>query len=437
MVSFALIRSIIMKKLVSILMIITLCASLSSCFLLDSLDTLYGEQQSGGTQQAAPGNTNINIEEVKDYGNITINSQEPQSLLAAGKALLSAVSITAAFQTTTTTSGWPWGSQTNTETKDYYAMGSGVIYELDKKNGNAYVITNYHVVYDSDSNTQNKISNNISLFLYGQEYADYAIPATYVGGSMTYDIAVLKVEKSAVLMQSNAIAADFADSNTVSVLETAIAVGNPEGDGISATVGCVNVDSEYIDMTGADEKTAISLRVIRTDAAVNEGNSGGGLFNINGEIIGIVNAKITDTTVDNIGYAIPSNIAKYVADNIIDFCDGTQLEKLQKCTLGITVKIDEAYTLFDTDTGKVRRMEKIKVNEVSAGSAATDVLAAGDIISSIVIGSTEYEVSRLFHVTDSMLNARPGEKITFKITRDGKKMEVSLTATEQMLTETA
>ena len=429
-----------MRKTLAFLMVILLSASLSSCFLYESLDALYNEQSAsngnGNTTQSK--DTTINIDEVKDYGNITINSSESQNLLAAGKALLSSVSITAGFQTTVTTSGWlSWGGQQSTQTKDYYSMGSGVIYQLDKAKGNAYVITNYHVVYDSDSNTKNKISNNISLFLYGQEYSDYAIPATYVGGSMNYDIAVLKVEASPVLMKSCAVAADFANSDTVSVLETAIAVGNPEGGGISATVGCVNVDSEYIDMTGADEKTAITLRVIRTDAAVNEGNSGGGLFNAKGEVIGIVNAKITDTTVDNIGYAIPSNIAKYAADNIIALCNGTSCEKAKKCTLGITVITDEAYSVFDKDTGKVYKMEIIKVNEVGDDSYAVGVLKAGDVIRSVVIGQKEYKITRLFHVTDSMFNARVGDKITFNITRDGTDMQVSLTVTPEMLKEIA
>lgn len=423
-----------MKKILALLMILALAASLSSCFLIEGLDALYGEQAQGAAG-SAQGDTTINIDEVKDYGDIIINSSESQNLLAAGKALLSSVSILSRFQTTVSSSGWP-GSQQNSQTKNYSSMGSGIIYKLDKKNGNAYVITNYHVVYDASSNTKNKISNNISIFLYGQEYADYAIPATYVGGSMTYDIAVLKIEKSAVLMASSAIETTFADSNKVSVLETAIAIGNPEGHGISATVGCVNVDSEYISMLGADEKTGIELRVIRTDAAVNEGNSGGGLFNAKGEVIGIVNAKLADTSVDNIGYAIPSNIAKYAADNIIDFCDGTKLEKVQKCKLGITVITDSAYSVLDTETGKVLKMETVRVNEVGDGSYATGVLKAGDIVNSIIIGGKEYKITRLFHLTDSLFNAREGDEITFKITRGGTEMQTSLTVTKNMLTET-
>ena len=423
-----------MKRLLAILMIFALSASLSSCFFIDSLDALYGAAAGSGAGSQS-GDTTINIGEVKDYGDITINSSEGQSLLAAGKALLSSVSILAGFQTTVTSSGWPTGGQQSTQTKDYSSMGSGVIYKLDKQKGDAYIITNYHVVYDANSNTKNKISNNISLYLYGQEFADYAIPATYLGGSMTYDIAVLKVEGSAVLMKSAAIAATFADSNTVSVLETAIAIGNPEGGGISATVGCINVDSEYIKMTGADEKTGIELRVMRTDAAVNEGNSGGGLFNANGEVIGIVNAKRSDTSVDNIGYAIPSNIAKYAADNIIDLCDGVSRTKVKKCRLGITVATDDAYSVFDTETGKVHKVEVIKVNEVMSDSHAKDALKAGDVISSVVIGGVEYKVTRLFHVTDSLFNARVGDKIIFKITRDGNSIETELAVTGEMLME--
>ncbi len=78
------------------------------------------------------------------------------------------------------------------------SAGSGVIYRIDE-DGSAYVITNHHVVYENDSTAENHISNDISIFLYGMEGSNYAIPAVYVGGSQNYDIAVLKIENNSIL----------------------------------------------------------------------------------------------------------------------------------------------------------------------------------------------------------------------------------------------
>ena len=407
------------RKIACAFLLIALTFSMSSCFLLRNLGLQYDTPG-----ETVAGDTYVTVEEVKDYGDIVINSNQSSDILAASKALLSSVSISAIFTKKNANSSG---------LKEYYAMGSGVIYKMDKKNGDAYIITNYHVVYDSAANTTNRISNEINVYLYGQEFADYAIPATYVGGSMQCDIAVLKVKGSTVLMKSNAVAASFANSDDIAVLETAIAVGNPEGNGISATVGHVNVDSEYITMLGSDNKTSIELRVIRTDAAVNSGNSGGGLFNAKGELIGIVNAKVADTSVDNIGYAIPSNVAKYFTQNIIDFCDGTAKETPYRCYVGIMVQNAEAYTVIDEQTGKIRKMEKVSVKSLADKTHAKGVLEEGDVITAITIDGKKYEVTRLFHVTDNMLNARPGSSVVFHVIRDGKAIETKLTMTDNML----
>ena len=207
----------------------------------------------------------------------------------------------------------------------------------------AFVITNYHVVYDSDSDTDNHVSDQIYLYLYGMEDEAYAIPATYVGGSANYDIAVLRVEQSEVLKSAvdsgSAAAVTVGDSDVVLPGETAIAIGNPSAtglSGLSVTRGIVSVDSEYITMTAADDSGEVSFRVIRIDAPVNSGNSGGGLYNDAGELIGIVNAKINSVELESIGYAIPSNVARAIADNIIDYCYGADCETVMRGMLGTT-----------------------------------------------------------------------------------------------------
>ncbi len=349
------------------------------------------------------------------------------------KAVLSCVSIVSQFTKSVYSGSWiGQGSMTNEE---YSSAGSGVIYKLDKANGSAYVITNYHVVYDAAANTPNKLAKSISVFLYGKEYSEAAIAASYIGGSMNYDIAVLRIENSEILKNSDARAVEIYDSNDVVIGETAIAIGNPEAKGISVTSGVVSVDSENLTMKGADDITQITFRVTRVDTAVNGGNSGGGLFNSFGELIGIVNAKIVDNSVENIGYAIPSNIAKYVADNIIYNCDGKNNLHPKKCLLGITIQMAESNAYYDEASGLTKIEEKIKVSKVESGSLADGILKEGDILISITIGGKKYDITRSFIVVDIMLTARVNDVISITFTRNGEEMTKSVTLTNKSISE--
>lgn len=348
---------------------------------------------------------------------ITIEGTESGVAYATSKGLRSIVSVYCTF-TTTVNTGTIW--EPSTSEKTYSSAGSGVIYQLDSS-GDAFVITNYHVVYDVDSNTENGISNDIMLFLYGMEYIDYKIPATYVGGSMQYDLAVLRVEDSDILkdaLSRGAVAqATVTDSEGIIVGQTAIAIGNPQAGGISATSGIVSVDSEYIDMTGADGKTAVSFRVIRVDTAINQGNSGGGLFNDKGELIGIVNAKIISSDVENIGYAIPSNVARAIADNIIYYCFEQECEGVMRVLLGISVTQSALYTEYDEQTGVLRRYEEIKVHSVTSGALADGKILPDDIIKSITLNERTTEITRQHQVIDILLDARAGDKVTIVVKR--------------------
>jgi serine protease Do len=376
----------------------------------DELDQLLAEIQQ-----------NVTVNGGDTYEDINITSQHEKNLLAASKGLLSAVSISSTFDVTYTNS-WPSYS---TYTQEKTTYGSGVIYKLDKIAGDAYIITNYHVVHYAGADTEDDISDNIKVYLYGMEYTQYGIPAVYIGGSPNYDIAVLKVSGSNTLKESNARAADFADSDEVSVLETAIAIGNPEAQGISATVGSVNVDSENLTMSAIVGQGTVTLRVMRIDAAVNGGNSGGGVFNDKGEVIGIVNAKITSSSIDNIGYAIPSNVAKNVADNVIyyDTLDPDN-DAVYRIIMGVNVDVTRAYVEYDTETGKVHKREVVVISSVSSGSAADGALMEKDVINSITIDGVTYRVTRIHNVKDAMLAARNGSTVVINVTRNGTKMDV-------------
>ena len=382
-----------------------------------------GSQDNLGTVVGKAGKDGQDGENGTD-GSITITSSTDELILAAAKGLRSAVSVVCEFSQTS--SGYRPSIST------YSSCGSGVIYRYDASTGEAFIITNYHVVYDPDSKSE--ISDYITVYLYGAENADQGIQAEYVGGSMYYDIAVLYVPANETLTNTDVAAVEVADSNEIAVGSTAIAVGNPESMGLSVSYGIVSVDSEYIDMTAADNITAVSFRVMRIDAAVNSGNSGGGLYNQSGELIGIVNAKIAASDVENIGYAIPSTLVCAVADNIIDHCYGTDCQTVQRGMLGIMVIAANSGMKYDADTGYISILETVQVYEVIEGGLADGILESGDILMSISVNDVQLPITRQYHVIDMMLNVRAGDVIKLTIERNGEVMEVEMTMTESYIT---
>ncbi len=394
------------------------------------LESLRGEAGKDGTdgQAGKDGVDGTDGEDGKDGADGTDGADGvgsvPDSDRAYNLALLSAVSVYCDF-----TVGSGWREETAT------SAGAGVIYQLDKSTGDAYILTNYHVVYYAEAN--DPICKEITLYLYGMEYTDYAIEATYVGGAMNYDIAVLKVEGSEILKTSKARAATVANSNDIVVGGSAVAIGNPEAGGISVTQGIISVDSEELTMTGADEVTEVTFRTIRIDAAVNHGNSGGGLFNSAGKLIGIVNAKIVAEDIDGIAYAIPSNIATGVAQNIIDnsarpdYNDG-----VWRCLLGVSVAGTNSRCEVDDQQGIVTIREDVVVAEVVEGGLAYGLLRENDLIRSVKIGSRTYEISRTFMIVDAMLNARVGDTVVLTVERNGTPTEISIDITENCISVT-
>ena len=373
--------------------------------------------------------------------NITITGDNNDNITyATASGLRSAVSIYCTFETTYGGTN-PWNPTPSTQT--YYTTGSGVIYKLES-DGSAFIVTNYHVVYDSNSNTDNHISDKIYIYLYGLESEAYAIPATYVGGSANYDIAVLRVDKNDILLDAietgAATAVTVANSDELTPGMTTIAIGNPSSSdadlgGISVTKGIVSVDSEYITMSAIDNSGEVQFRVIRIDAPVNSGNSGGGLFNDKGELIGIVNAKISSSSVENIGYAIPSNIVRAVADNIIDYCYGKDCETVMRGILGITIETTAYSTTYDSEKGLLVRCEEISVHEVTTRGIGETVFKAGDVIKSLTVGNKTINITRQYHLTDAMLDVRAGDTISVLIVRDDAEMTVSITITNDCLSE--
>lgn len=357
-------------------------------------------------------------------GTTTVVTDQAGTAIAISNGLRSSVSIYCTF----TTEQGRWG-----QAVESYAAGSGVIYSLDKSKGSALIITNYHVVYDAASRNANGIADDIAVYLYGSEIEGMEMKATYVGGSMYYDLAVLHVEGSNVLKYSDAVAVTVANSDAVQVGSKAIAIGNAEGSGISATSGVVSVDSEYISMTGSDGVTPVDYRVMRIDTAVNSGNSGGGLFDENGNLIGIVNAKTMEDGVENIGYALPSSVVAAVADNIIDYCFGTDCENVMRPMMGVTVMTTASNAVYDDETGMLSIVDTVEIHEVDSKQIGS-VFQVGDVLVSASLNGEVKQLTRQYHVIDLLLTARVGDTVVFTVLRNGNETQVSVTITQDCLT---
>ena len=369
---------------------------------------------------------------------LTLTEGEDESA-PISEMLLSSARVYAEFRTTEyASSGWG-GIGVRPVNTISYSAGAGVIYQMD--DDYTYFVTNYHVVYNENANADNgsQFGRKIVVYLYGSqgsptnsgntdedgyeilEYGTAAIECEYVGGAASLDIAVLRAETQDVLaVNSAAKAVTLADGYAVG--EKAIAVGNPEDEGLSVTEGIVSVDSEYI--TLQTDGTARSHRAMRIDAALYEGNSGGGLFNAQGELIGLTNAG--DGTNQNVNYAIPISVVKGAADNIIFYDqDGESATSgVYRPTLGVTVTIQSSQYVYDESSQSGRIVETIAVSEVTSGSIAEQMgLTAGDILQSFSVNGTQYDISRSFEVNDLLLTVRSGDAIAFTVERDGTSVQ--------------
>ena len=171
---------------------------------------------------------------------------------------------------------------------------------------------------------------------------------------------------------------------------------------------------------------------MRTDSPVNHGNSGGGLFDKKGDLIGIVSAKLVEEDVEGIAYAIPSNLALALVDNIIENCLGTSVEKVQKPLLGIEVTISESYSVYDVETGRISIKETTVVSNVTETSLLFGKLLKDDIITAIKVGDKSITLTRQYQLLDALLYGKSGELVTLTVLREnseGKLEEVSISAT--------
>ena len=273
--------------------------------------------------------------------------------------------------------------------KAQIGSGSGVIISSD-----GHIVTNNHVIKGA-SQLQVTLNNNKTY------------EAELIGTDPNSDIALLKIDAKKQLPYLA-----FGDSDNVKVGEWVLAVGNPFNLTSTVTAGIVSAKARAL--MKSDQS------FIQTDAAVNPGNSGGALVNTNGDLIGI-NTAISSQTGSYVGYsfAVPSNIAKKVIDDIMEYGN------VQKGVLGVnTVSVNTPYAI---EKG-INEIDGVFIESIEEDSGAEEAdLKAGDIIK----GIDNIIVHRFADLTGYISAKRPGDELEVTIDRNGEKMVVPVTIKER------
>ena len=299
----------------------------------------------------------------------------------AAKAAPSVVEIVTEVQSTS------YGMFGGTTTGE--AAGSGVIISSD-----GYIITNNHVIEDATS---------IKVTTYdGTEYT-----ATLVGTDTKTDIAVLKINATGLT------AATIGDSSKIAVGDTAVVIGNPLGTlGGTVTDGIISATSRELVLNNE------SMELIQTNATINSGNSGGGMFDGNGNLIGIVNAKDSGTTssgtvIEGIGFAIPVNKAMDIAQQLM-----TSGKVTDRATLGVYLQqVTQATQQYSAG---------LYITSVISGSGAE---AAGLKAYDKIVAADGKDITSYSDLTAVLNKKAIGDTLQLTIERNNKSMNVTVTLT--------
>lgn len=340
--------------------------------------------RSGETVQDSQRSTMM--EGVREKSVLDIISIDTSREMTPAEVYAANVNSTVGITTSVTTNFW--GFHTTSA-----AAGSGFILTDD-----GYVITNHHVIENSDSIT-------VSL------YDGTAYEAELIGYDAGNDIAVLKVEAEGLTPVV------IGDSENLNVGDSVIAIGNPLGElTFSLTSGAVSALDREITLSNS-----VTMELIQTDCAINSGNSGGALFNLYGEVVGVTNAKYSGSgggaSIDNIGFAIPVNHVKDIIKSIIE--NGY----ITKPYIGVSVaEVSRETQSYGLPKGAAVR------GVAEDGPAAAAGLEENDIITAI--NGEEIDGSKA--LVDAVRNASVGDELVFTVYRKGEVIELKVIVGEDV-----
>ena len=280
--------------------------------------------------------------------------------------------------------------------QDQEASGSGVIISND-----GYIVTNNHVVEGADEIKVNLFDNR-------------EFKAKLIGKDPSTDLAVIKIDSKDLQYLT------FANSDEVQVGQWVLAVGNPFNLASTVTAGIVSAKTRNINILREKAGNLAIESFIQTDAAVNPGNSGGALVDLNGNLIGI-NSAIATPTGSYAGYsfAIPANLAKKVVKDMVDFGE------VQRGFLGVNIREVDDELAKDLKLPKIQGAYIAEVNKGSAGEAGG--IKRGDVIMKV----GESEITNSADLQEHIARYRPGDKVTLQIFRDGTMISKEVTLKSQ------
>ena len=360
------------------------------CF---SIPQIKSEILGNGSSTLKDNNSNI------DYNNVNLNLVSLSNISDTGvyvaqKVLPSIVGINVEYSVSSI-----FSRNQSTAT----AEGSGVIISDD-----GYILTNNHVIDSSSSSSYYEVgdASKITVYLYNDETP---YEAKIIGTDAQTDLAVIKIDKTGLT------AAELGDSDTVQVGEWCMSIGNPLG--MRSTVCQGSISALNREITDSDGKT---YNVLQTDAAINEGNSGGALVNSKGQVIGINTLKASGEGVEGLGFAIPINDTKDIYSDLI------QYNKVKRPYIGITGSD------ITEDTVKANPTYDLKVGAYVRGvEDYSPAEKAGLKIGDIIIEADGQKVESMDDLNKIKNTHKIGDKMTLKLYRDGKELSVELTLAEQ------
>ena len=296
---------------------------------------------SGGSRSSS---TSTILQGDRPTSAINVSKIDTSKEMTAAEVYAANVNSTVGITTSITTNYW--GYQTTAA-----ASGSGFILTAD-----GYILTNYHVIENS---------NSVKVTMYDGTSYD----ATIVGYDESNDIAVLKIDATGLTPVV------LGDSDKLNVGDPVVAIGNPLGElTFSLTSGAVSALNREVTLS-----SNVTMDLIQTDCAINSGNSGGALFNLYGEVIGITNAKYSssgsssEASIDNIGFAIPINSVRSIVESII------KNGYIVKPYIGVSVEdVSSEMTSYGLPAGAVVRSVTDGAPAAQAGLQANDIITAVD-----------------------------------------------------------
>ena len=368
--------------------LVLVCALVSGCMGVGGAFLGSSLVRQGQPETVLSDGVSTVMKGVRETSVLQIQQIDSSKTLSAAEVYAANVNSTVGIVTSPVTTNF-WGQRTTSA-----AAGSGFLFTDD-----GYILTNYHVVQGADSVTVSTYD--------GTKY-----DAKIIGFDESNDVAVLKIDAEGLTPVV------IGNSDQLNVGDSVVAIGNPLGElTFSLTSGTVSALDREVTMS-----SGISMELIQTDCAINSGNSGGALFNMHGEVVGITNAKYSGSSgsgasIDNIAFAIPINDVYSIVTSIIE------KGYIEKPYIGVSV-LD-----VSDETQKYGLPKGASVQTVTDDGPAK---AAGLQVNDIITKVDDTEITGSSDLVKTIGQCKPGQEITLTVYRQGQTLELKVTVARKV-----